>query len=80
MALKVTYNSPAHEKGAEVEVVGLGLLKNGESRTLTDEDELNFFSLHGESVKDKLGKDEMFKVEGTVEVRKSELPDLGGDS
>lgn len=73
MSLKVTFTHPDFPKGYEFEVAGLGLLKNGEATSVSAEQEAQFVAEHGEGVKDHLKEDEMFKVEGTTEVK-------GGDS
>ena len=69
MSLKVTYNHPDFEKGHEFEVRGLGILKNGQPKTLSEEEEATFVSVHGESVRDHFKGNEAYKVEGTTEVK-----------
>ena len=72
MSLKVTYTHPGFDKNYEFDVVGLGLLKNGQAKTLSEEEEAMFVSMHGESVKDHFKGDEGFKVEGTSEAKGGE--------
>lgn len=76
MALKVTYKSPAHDKGTEVDVAGLGGLKQGESRTLTADEEMAFYSFQGDTVQNRLKSDPNFKVEGSSELKKGDIPEV----
>jgi hypothetical protein len=73
MALKVTVENAAFPKDHEFEVRGLGLFVNGKTRTITEEEEQTFVSLNGESVKDATKDSEYIKVEGTSEVKVSEV-------
>lgn len=75
MSLKVTFKHPDFPSEAEFDVIGLGLFKNGQAKTLSEEEEAMFVSLNGESVRDRLKGNEMFKVEGTSEVKAE-----GGDN
>jgi hypothetical protein len=76
MALRVTYKSPAHDKGTEVDIAGLGGLKQGEAVTLTADQEMSFYSTHGDTVQNRLKNDPNFKVEGTPELKKGDIPDV----
>lgn len=67
MALKVTVNKPQYPKGTEFDVRGLGLLKNGESTTLTEDQERDFAAFTGTTVREGLKGDESFKIEGTAD-------------
>lgn len=69
MSIKVTVTHPTQADDAEFEVPGAGLVKNGSSVTLDEEQEAHFFAITGMKVKDYYKGNEMVKVEGTSEVR-----------
>jgi len=50
-------------------VQGLGLLKNGKSVTLTEDQEQEYAALHGMTVREGLKDDENFTIEGTAEAK-----------
>jgi hypothetical protein len=72
MALKVSVDKKHLPKGTELEVAGLGLLKNGESTTISAEQEAEYFNRNSMTVKDGLKDSEEFKVEGTSEFKAPE--------
>lgn len=80
MTLKLTWTHPDMPKGEEGEIRGVGLVKNGSSVTLNEEQERNAIAVLGMSVKDFFKDSEQVKVEGTSEVKVSEvdIPDTGG--
>lgn len=69
MPLKVTLNHPAYEKGVPLDVTGIGLIENGSTKTLTEEDEREFVSRNMMTVKDGLKGSEFLSVDGTVELK-----------
>ena len=69
MALKVSFKHPSLGDDVEVEIPGVGLVKNGGSRTLTEEDEQNFFGRTQQKVKDYYKDDGNFEVSGTSEAK-----------
>lgn len=78
MAYKITYNHPAYDKDQELDIRGIGLIKNGGSVTLDDAAETTFIQLTGMTVKDKIGNDEHFTVEGSSSLKKSDVDSLLG--
>jgi hypothetical protein len=76
MALKLTYDNPSYPKDEEIEVHGLGLVKNGRSVELTEDQEKSFVSVYGESVRDATKDDENVKVEGTALLGAKEVTSL----
>lgn len=78
MAYKITYNHPAYDKDHEFDIRGIGIIKNGDSVTLDDEAETTFIQLTGMTVKDKLGNDEHFHVDGSSSLKKSDVDNLLG--
>lgn len=73
MALKVTVENDAFPKDHEFEIRGLGLFTNGKARTITEEEEQAFVALNEKSVKDAVKGSNYIKVEGTSEVKVSEV-------
>lgn len=69
MALKVTIKHPTLGPDTELEVPGVGLVKNGGSVTLTEENEGSFFSRTGMKVKDYYKDSEDVDVSGTSEAK-----------
>lgn len=67
MALKITYDNPDFPKGHEFEIRGLGVLENGKSVTLTEEQEENFAAETGQTLGEALEGNEAFKVDETKE-------------
>jgi hypothetical protein len=80
MGLKIEFDNPALAKGEEVGIVGVGLVKNGGSVTITDAqvkalvDELNVNKLEDEkkATASDLFKGDMFK---TTKVADPDPPD-----
>ena len=81
MTLKVTWTHPDQPKGEEWAVQGLGLVKNGHAVTLDEEAERRAVAFFGMPVKDRFKDSEQFKVEGTSEVKVSDvaIPEEGGE-
>jgi|tagenome__1003787_1003787.scaffolds.fasta_scaffold18092930_1 hypothetical protein len=76
MAYKITFSHPGYDKDYPLDIRGLGLVKNGSSVTLDEDAESNFVQLTGMTVKDKLGNDEHFTVEGNTTLKKPEVDKL----
>lgn len=68
MALKVTVKHPSMGD-VEIEIPGVGLVKNHGSITLTEEDEGRFFSRTGMKVKDYYKDTEDVDVSGTSDAK-----------
>ena len=81
MAYKLEVNHPDFPKGWEFDCDGI-LVKNGESRTLTDEDELAFIARVGRPVKEIYGHGEHAKLTGSTELTAKEKAEAtkGGES
>lgn len=79
MSLKISYNNPAYPKGEELDLTGVGIIKNGSTVTLDEDAELAFVSRTGQSVKDYFKGSEVVKIEGQSEVKTSEVTS-GGES
>lgn len=71
MAYKLEVNHPDFPKGFEFDCDGI-LVKNGETRTLTKEDELAFISRWGNDVKHYYGHGTIGKVTGSSELTAKE--------
>jgi hypothetical protein len=71
MAYKLEVNHPDFPKGFEFDCDGL-LVKNGESKTLTKEEELAFISRWGNDVEHYYGQGTVAKVTGSSGLSKKE--------
>jgi hypothetical protein len=69
MALKVSIKHPGFGPDSEFEVPGVGMVKNGGSITLNEEDEGRFFSRTGMKVKDYYKDTEDVDVSGTSDAK-----------
>lgn len=79
MAYKLELKHPDFEDGHELDFGGV-LVKNGGSKTLTEEEEQAVVARHGASLKDALGNSSFLKVSGTSELSKKEISEiLGGE-
>lgn len=58
--MKLTYNNPSFKKGEELAITGIGLVKNGESLELTDEQVEQFKDITGNSLADVVKENENF--------------------
>ena len=72
MSLTLKYNNPAYPEGAVLGIAGLGEVKNGESKELTEEEERTFLSMRGVGIKQAMEGDEMASVEGEPSVEEPE--------
>lgn len=68
MSYSVKVDHPAFPSGHEFAIDGLGIFKNGSARKVTEEQELAYRDLTGNSVKDGL-KAGYIKIEGTTELK-----------
>ena len=50
--MKLTYNNPAFAKGEEIDLPGFGLIKNGESFEVSDEEAEQYEARWGRSIED----------------------------
>ena len=82
MALKVQIKHPTQGPDVEFAIPGAGLVKNGDTVTLDEEQEAMAVSIVGMSLKDYYKDDEMVTVSGTSEVKapKVEEPDAKDES
>ena len=71
MSLKVSFSHPDFPKDQEFAVADVGLIKNGGSVTLTEDQERSFQAARGMSVKEAF-KGSQVKVEGTTELKGGE--------
>lgn len=81
MSLKITITHPSQAPDAEFEVPGAGLVKNGSSVTLDEDQEAHFFAITGMKVRDYYKDNEMVKVEGSSDARlptTTDAPKEGG--
>jgi hypothetical protein len=63
--VKLTYNNPAYPKGEEIAITGIeGLVKNGESFELTDEQVKEFKARTGNSLADVVDGNDNFTKGG----------------
>ena len=69
MALKVQIKHPTQGPDVEFAIPGAGLVKNGDTVTLDEEQEAMAVSIVGMSLKDYYKDDEMVTVSGTSEVK-----------
>ncbi len=76
MALTVKVDHPDFPEGTEFGIQGLGLFKNGESREVTEEEELSFASLYQMGAKDKLEQSKAITVDGSPII--TDLEDILG--
>ena len=60
--MKLTYNNPAFLKGEDVELPGYGLVKNGESFEVTDEQAEAYEARTGRSLVDVAKSDGNFET------------------
>lgn len=74
MAYKLEVNHPDFDKGFEFDCDGI-LVKNGETRTLTKEEELVFIARWGNDVKHFYGHGVIAKVTGSSELSSKEKTD-----
>jgi hypothetical protein len=83
MALKVTIKHPSQGPNEEFEVPGVGMVKNGGTLSLTEEDEQSFFARTGMKVKDYYKDNEMVEVGGSSDAKlpaATTAPEKEGDS
>lgn len=69
MAYTITFTNEAYDKGVEFDIPGLGILKNGEPRKLTEDEERAYVGYSYMTVKDGFKDSELIKVEGTTEIK-----------
>ena len=69
MALTVTVLNEAFPKDHEFAIHGLGLFKNGESREVTEEEEIAFMVFHRQAVRDAFEGTEDVEIKGTTGVK-----------
>lgn len=81
MSLKLTYTHPSFDKDEEFELTGIGLVQNGKTRTLSEDEERAAVARLGMPVKEAFKGNEQVKIEGTSEVKVSEvdIPEGGGE-
>ena len=58
--MKLTYNNPAFAKGEEIDLPGFGLIKNGESFEVSDEEAKAYKERTGVSLAERANKDKNF--------------------
>ena len=61
--MKLTYDNPAFAKGEELDLPGFGLIKNGESFEVSDEEAKEYKNRTGRSLADVAKKDKNFESE-----------------
>lgn len=76
LALTVSYEHPDFPEGMEFEIVGLGLIPNGGSVELTDEQEERYLNYHGMTVKESLENDPYIKVKGSARLKPSAIEEV----
>lgn len=59
--MKLTYNNPAFEKGLELDLPGIGLIKNGEPFEVDKDQEEAYEARTGNSLKEVAASDDNFK-------------------
>ena len=65
MSLTLTYNNPAFPKGTELGMAGIGTIKNGEPRELTEGEERAYMAYHGgKGIKSMTEGNEMIELKG----------------
>lgn len=69
MALKVEVDHPGFVKGYELAIPGVGMVGNGSSVTLTEEQETLFYSVTGQKVRDYYKDDGNVKVTGSSDAK-----------
>lgn len=69
MALKVQMKHPSQGPDAEFAIPGLGMVKNGDTVTMTAEQEEMAFAMTGMHIKDYFKDNEMVTVSGTSEAK-----------
>lgn len=69
MALKVQVKHPTQGPDVEFAIPGVGMVKNGDTATVTEEGERMAFAMTGMSLKDYFKDDEMVTVSGTSEAK-----------
>lgn len=79
MAYKLEMKHPDFEDDVEFDLGGV-MIKNGSTKTLTEEEEAAIVGRHGQTAKDALGNHPFMKVSGTTELSKKEVAALGGES
>ncbi len=75
MAFKLEMKNPEQPEGTLFDLGGLGI-KNGESLTLTEDQEQAVVARHGATLKDALGNNVYLKVSGTSEMSKKEVGEI----
>ncbi len=65
---EVTYKNPAFPRDEEVELHGLGLVKNGGTLKVDKEMEATFVATTGQSLKDYFKGSDQVSIKGTSEV------------
>ncbi len=79
MAFKIEMKHPEQPEGTLFDLGGIGI-KNGESITMTEDQEQAVVARHGATVKEALGNNQFLKLSGTSELSKKEIGDIiGGD-
>jgi len=58
--VKLTYNNPAFAKGEEIDLPGFGLIKNGSSFEISDEEAKDYKARTGNSLAEVADSDENF--------------------
>ena len=69
MAIKVQIKHPSLGPDVEFAIPGAGMVKNGDTVTLTEEQEQMAFAITGMHIKDYFKDDEMVTVSGTTEAK-----------
>ena len=69
MSLEVTVKNDQFPDDYEFDVRGLGLFKNGETRTVSDEEEAAFLAVHGRTVREAAGNSATVSVKGRATVK-----------
>jgi hypothetical protein len=59
--VKLTYNNPAFEKGLEIDLPGIGLIKNGEPFEVDEDQEAAYKDRTGNSLAEVAKKDDNFE-------------------
>jgi ABC-type tungstate transport system permease subunit len=85
--MKLTVNYPNLPKGAEVQIGGIGNVKNGEEVELTDRQQVDFLAVHNKKVEDAFKGSKYVKVVGKTkqenvkagEAATGDLPDTGDE-
>lgn len=78
MALSVKIEHPAYPEGYEFGVEGLGTLKNGETKEITEEQEQTYVDTYGRGMKDAFSEAQFITMEGEPTVEAPEMPEEEG--